>query len=126
MILGGVLPANFLVDPGAEVDIYGKSFLLNNQPLAGLEQPGDSLLLSARGGQTLNVVLADGSLLEWRLTSPISPRLPFGFSNQAILRLHLVPEPAAVGLLFQVLGLMLLGVRQRGTAQVHQERQNSR
>ena len=123
MISGGLLPTSFRVDEGAVVDIFGSSFLLNNQPIAGLKQLGDSLVLTARGGQTLKAILADGSLLQWQLTSPLSPRTPFGFSAQAILRLHLVPEPTAALLFGQVLGLVLLWTRRR--EKMEQSRQRS-
>jgi hypothetical protein len=110
IIKGGSLPASFRVDAGAAVDIYGTSFLLNNQAIAGLDSIGDSLLLTSRG-QLLQVVLNDGSLLQWQLTSPISPRQPFGFSSQATLRLHFVPEPSMGVHAVSIFGLLLILLR---------------
>jgi hypothetical protein len=94
-IHGGLLPL-FRIDAGAVVDIFGKSFLLNNQPIAGLGAPGSSVVLTQRGGQVLSAVLPDGSQLRCALVTSGGRGVPAGISDQAILRVHLVPEPATI------------------------------
>jgi hypothetical protein len=94
-IHGGLLPS-FRIDAGAVVDIFGKSFLLNNQPISGFRGPGSSVVISQRGGQILSATLPDGSQLRWTLTAGGGRGIPFGISSDAVLRLRLVPEPTAI------------------------------
>jgi hypothetical protein len=115
IISGGSLPTSYRIDAGAIVDIYGSAFWLNDKPISALDQVGEALVLTSRDGQVLKVVLKDGSILEWQLNSAISPLSPFGFSSQATLTLHLVPEPAALVLAAHLTTIVLITCRRRGT-----------
>jgi hypothetical protein len=95
-IQGGELPGPLRIDAGAVVDVVGRSFLLNNQPIPGLVAPGSSVTLTQRGGQVLTGILLDGSQLRWTLTASGGRGNPSSISGQAILRVHLVPEPASL------------------------------
>jgi hypothetical protein len=107
-ISGGLLPSQVSIDAGAIVNIYGKSFLLGGVPIPELQNVGDSFRLNQSSGQLLTAVLSDGSPLSWRLSQSGSPpRVPVqGISSEAIITLHLIPEPQSVtqiGLLALVL-----------------------
>lgn len=97
-VRGGKVGNSFAINDGAVVDLYGTSFFLDNTAIPGLTV-GGSLILSQRGSHTLTAILADGASLNWTLNALANPRLPFGISSQATLRLHLVPEPSALALM---------------------------
>ena len=100
MISGGTVPVPQLLNAGTVVDIFGTSFLFNNQPIAGLGAPGSVAVITQRNSQLLTGFLADGKRLEWRMT-PLNQL--FGLSSQAILRVHIIPEPCTCLLAAQIL-----------------------
>ena len=98
--------------------ISSASRLLNNQPIAGLGLPGSSVVLNQRGGQILTAILPDGSQLRWTLQSGGGGRGgTVGISGQAILRVHLVPEPATM-LLASLAAMWMIFVRRRISAAI--------
>jgi hypothetical protein len=96
-IHGGTVPRPSAIMSGAFVEIFGKQFLLDGQPISGLKNVGDIRNLTERSNQRFTAVLADGSTLEWFLNPLPSNTFPaFGISRGAGIALHLVPEPSAL------------------------------
>lgn len=95
---GGVVVGDFSAHPGSKVSLYGQEFLLSGTPIPGLTAPGDSLVLEARGGQTLTGLFADRSPFEFVLNDSRAVQGDY-FDDAAVLRLTVVPEPAACALL---------------------------
>jgi hypothetical protein len=117
-VYGGHVASPFVVNAGAFIDIYGTSFRLNSQPISGLVNNGDSIMLSDRSGKTLIAVLSDGTTLAWSLAA-LNPFGTSGISSQATLRLHvfLVPEPTT--LLWPMLAaLTLFRFRRPGSSEM--------
>ncbi len=95
----------FDVQSGSELEIIGTQFLLGGSPIPGLSEPGDSVLLFTRGGSLLSGSLADGSFFSLRLNEG---RLSGQdrIERNAKLRITLVPEPTALGLVFIALSFI--------------------
>jgi hypothetical protein len=115
-VFGGTIDPSFRAFSESSVHIIGSEFTLGGQPITGLDQIGDSILLAERSPAELAMVLADGS--PWRLP------LDFSFAADATLRLTLVapiaqaasvPEPSSFGLALAVCLLALLLVRRRSS-----------
>ena len=111
-ISGGNVNGIF-VSSGRELELIGREFLLSGLPIAGLDMPGDSLVLDARGGQLLTGLLADGQAFGFTLMDTFGPPFDFYFPADAVLRLTLVPEPTALLLVVCVGGIVLTGARRR-------------
>jgi hypothetical protein len=102
LMAGGALGASgqavFDARTGGTVTLIGRQFLLGGQPVAGLNSPGDSIILADRPDLNLDVILADGSPLATYVGTvimnpgPLRSRIAAG----ATLRLVLVPEPATL------------------------------
>lgn len=110
--------ANINARPQSDLTIIGRHFSLDGSPVGGLVDPGDSVVLPNRNGETLEAVLKDGSSLklflgldlpaEWNQGDP--PRS--SISDRATLRLVLIPEPTS-GLLLITSLLCLVIFSQR-------------
>ncbi len=104
--------ASINASPGAELSLRGRQFTLGGQPILGLSQPGDSIILSDRPDQMLDAVLADGSPLSLYVGTIFPPQqfpIRDRISSLSILRLTLIPEPttlclAIIGIMFSKLG----------------------
>lgn len=117
-IFGGSITETIRVDRGAVVDIFGSTFLLDNQPIPNLDTPGDVMTLSNRNSEHFFAVLQDGSELNWLLRRSAGRNGGTVFSPRAILRLHYVPEPATLAFAMTNL-LALTCVRRRPAEGCH-------
>lgn len=97
-ISGGLVSGDLRAIFGAHVELLGQSFSLNGSPISGLINPGDSLIVDARGGAILSGVLADGSPIDFALNETSIPGQD-QFSADSTLRLTLVPEPSTMGIM---------------------------
>jgi hypothetical protein len=101
-----IVPAN-----GSELTILGRQFSIAGEPVTGLNNPGDSIIVADRPDLTLDLILADGSPMKLYLGTVRPPRdqpQPNIIPPGATLRLTLViPEPSA-SLLFIVAAFALL------------------
>ena len=108
-ISGGALDVSFNARNGSTLNIFGTEFLLDGLPIAGLDDVGDSVILSERG-VVLQATLRDGEQFDF----PVSIDR---FHTDATLRLILaepVPEPSTLGLaLLATLGLSIRQPRRR-------------
>ncbi len=111
-IRGGQITDSVQIDEGAIVDLFGRTFLLNDQPIPGLDKVGDVVTVFERGGELLSGVLEDGSELNWSLVPFPRRTHPFAIENGAILRLHFVPEPSTW--LFALTALLTCSTLRRG------------
>jgi hypothetical protein len=109
---GEVFDNNIDVFAGAEVTLLGGEFFLDGLPIAGLTNPGDSIILATRGSTNLTGRLSDGRpigiiLNEFNTGSDY-------VDSDAILRLTLtpgapnIPEPSTF-VLASLTCLMLIG-----------------
>ena len=62
-------PVPFLLDPGSSIHILATSFMLSGQPIDGLANVGDSIVLGERGNQVLSGLYADGSSFSYILNA---------------------------------------------------------
>ncbi len=113
-ISGGLLGPNFRAFEGSTVNLIGDEFLLNGEPISGMElsQP---FTLTDRSGR-LSGRFADGSPFEITLGGPGRPGFIELISSDALLTLTLVPEPHSIALfvLAAVCGLPFCGRRTSG------------
>ena len=109
-ISGGALDVSFNARNGSTLNIFGTEFLLDGLPIAGLDDVGDSVILTGRDGAMLQATLRDGKSFDF----PVSTDR---FHADATLRLILaepVPEPSTLGLaLLATLGLSIRQPRRR-------------
>jgi hypothetical protein len=66
-IYGGVFTRFFEANSESTVTIYGQGFLLDGQPIPGLDSPGDSVIVPGRGGAVLTGVATNGDPIEFEL-----------------------------------------------------------
>ena len=101
----------FDVQLGSELEVFGTEFLLNHRAsVPGLNEPGDTVLFTLRGGSMLTGRLIDGSDFSLQLNEDFS----FGRDRvhpDASLRLTLVPEPTAAAMLIATFALCPLQLR---------------
>jgi hypothetical protein len=109
-IFGGSLDGTVNARSGSTLNIFGTEFFLDGLSIAGLENVGDSVILSERDGAVLQATLRDGGPLDLPLSAD-------RFHTEATLRLTLaepVPEPSTFGLaLVAALGLSARRLRRR-------------
>lgn len=100
--------ATLLVHANANLNLFGHEFLLDGVPIPGLEDYGDTLLLTERGGAVLSGVLLDGSPIEFTLNE-VGSLFVDGIDPEANLRLTIaVPEPNSLVLLMFGLGMLAI------------------
>jgi hypothetical protein len=118
-VYGGTFLGNFpLIGAGSDVTLHGTQFFLNNAPISGLGAPGTSLVLNQRAGQMLKAILTDGSTLQWRLqpfTAGGRGGPAAGISASALLRIQMIPEPAAIQCAAIALGTCAVYFRRRSS-----------
>ena len=109
-ISGGSLDGAINARSGSTLNIFGTEFLFDGLPIAGLDDVGDSVILTGRDGAMLQATLRDGKSFDF----PVSTDR---FHADATLRLILaepVPEPSTLGLaLLATLGLSIRQPRRR-------------
>ena len=119
-VFGGALNEGVIIEEGAFIDIYGRNFLLDRLEIPRFaDDVGSTILLEYQSNALLSATLADGSLLRWTLTHIGGDiRNPFrtSISPNAIIRLHIIPEPSSV-LLASFARVYWLGVSARATRQ---------
>ncbi len=114
-ISGGNFDGQFYVNPGLNVELIGTEFLIDENKIAGLTEPGDSVIINERGGALLSGTFLDGNPFNFTLNEVNGGFFTGGpdyFPFAAEVRLTLVPEPSACGL--AVFALLLTGVRRSG------------
>jgi len=80
----------------AILELIGTEFLIDGQPIIGLE-PGGTFEIDQLG-VTLTATLSDGSRFDWYLTSDLQIFDAFRINDDAVLRVTLVPAPATASL----------------------------
>ncbi|QDT68237.1 hypothetical protein MalM25_11570 [Planctomycetes bacterium MalM25] len=112
-VSGGSLSDNAVVYPNAELHLIGDEFRLDGVLMPGLQEPGDSVLVTDRQRRVLTGELTDGNGVRFVLDDVFQTGRPW-FHPRAIVRLTVglpVPEPSAAWLL--AVGLLPLAVRRR-------------
>jgi hypothetical protein len=114
-ISGGTFGPTFDAYRGTTIVLEGTRFTLDGLTLGEADEPGESMLITARGNHHLQAVLSDGSLFDL-LLEPEPDDLAFGhdyIDPAATLRLVVtgtaIPEPGAVTLLLACTLLGALG-----------------
>lgn len=82
--------ARWNISDGAEFHIFGTALELDGQPIAGLDSPGDSIVLPTRDDRTLAGILLDGNEFSYTLSEAafqldsilrLTVAVPFGFCD---------------------------------------------
>lgn len=101
-LYGGGIPSRVRFESGTRINLFGSDFMLDGQPIRGLEEIGDIVrVTSNRTGQLLTGFLQDGSAISWRLAEISGCRCgqrKLGIDAGAAIQLHLVPEPNSLAL----------------------------
>jgi hypothetical protein len=94
---GRVAYQDFVAANGSTTNLFGRQFMLNGQPIAGLK-PGTKVAVTSKQG-TLTGLFANGSPFNFTLFTP-GPRggAPKGFYSSSVLTLTLVPEPCSLAM----------------------------
>lgn len=88
-IAGGLFGDSFQALSGSDIELFGTEFLLDGAPVPGLEAPGDSILLTERGGAALTGRYANGDPIDFTLEESVSLFGEF-FESGAMLTLTLI------------------------------------
>jgi hypothetical protein len=114
-VSGGIFEADFFALESEQVEFIGEQFLLDGEPIPGLTDAGDSVVLTERGGQLLTGTFADGSPFDFILNNELvinddlEATRQDAFGDSTILKLTIVPEPgSAVLATMIVLGVVSL------------------
>ena len=87
---------------GGELHLIGTQFSLNNQPIAGLEKVGDSVIIpdrsTASNGPFLAGTMTDGETFRLGLQTFVTQFSQFSLGST--VRVTLVPEPSSLVLMF--------------------------
>lgn len=112
-VSGGSLSDNAAVYPNAELHLIGDEFRLDGVLIPGLQEPGDSVLVTERQRRVLTGELTDGAGVRFVLDDVFQAGRPW-FHPLAIVRLTVglpVPEPSTACPL--AIGLLAAAARRR-------------